>query len=59
MERFDLLREIGSLFIVKPESMRSVVEDGVLSRVEFRLLKPYLQMRWDWSKISKFIEDKS
>ncbi len=55
-ERFDLLREIGSLFIVKPENLRTMIQEGNLGKIELKLLKPYLQMRWDWSRISK-LED--
>jgi hypothetical protein len=59
IEKFEILREIGSLFVVKPESISSVLEGGILSQVEFKNLKPYLQMRMDWARISKFLEDKS
>lgn len=59
IEKFEILREIGSLFIVKPESINSVLEGGILSNVEFKHLRPYLQMRLDWARISKFLEDKS
>jgi hypothetical protein len=58
IEKFEILREIGSLFIVKPENINSVLEDGILSKMDFRYLKPYLQMRLDWTRISKLLEDR-
>lgn len=51
--KFDLLREIGSLFIVKPENLKSIVQEGYLSRIDVSTLHPYLMMRSDWSKLAR------
>ena len=56
-ERFDMLREIGTLFIVKPENLKSIIQDGALSRVEITFLRPYLMMRSDWNKLSRMERD--
>jgi hypothetical protein len=52
-EKFDLLREIGALFIVKPENLKTAVQEGYLSRIEVQTLHPYLMMRCDWSKLAR------
>ena len=48
-----MLREIGSLFIVKPENLKSVIQDGFLARLDISMLRPYLMMRADWTKLSR------
>ncbi|KAJ3109202.1 Exocyst complex component 5 [Phlyctochytrium planicorne] len=53
-DRFEMLREIGNLFIVKPENLQTVVSDGYLSRIELGLLLPFLMTRSDWGRIQKF-----
>ncbi|KAJ3045432.1 Exocyst complex component 5 [Rhizophlyctis rosea] len=52
-ECFDMLRELGNLFIVKPETLKTVVTEGHLSRIEPALLLPYLQMRIDWPSLTR------
>ncbi|KAI8919589.1 exocyst complex component Sec10-domain-containing protein [Entophlyctis helioformis] len=52
-ERFDMLKELGNLFIVKPENLKSVINEGYLGRIEANLLHPYLSLRADWSKLAK------
>ncbi|KAJ3131370.1 Exocyst complex component 5, partial [Irineochytrium annulatum] len=50
-ERFEMLREIGNLFIVKPENLKTVLSEGYLARIEINLLQPFLMTRTDWAKI--------
>ncbi|KAF9896345.1 Exocyst complex component 5 [Lobosporangium transversale] len=57
-ERFEMLRQLGNVFLVKPEILPSVLSEGYLAKVDFRSLYPYLQMRVDFktSKIDKLFE---
>ncbi|KAI8846204.1 exocyst complex component Sec10-like protein [Chytridium lagenaria] len=53
-ERFEMLRELGNLFIVKPENLHTVLSEGYLARIELQLLQPFLMTRTDWSRIQKY-----
>ncbi|KAF8939975.1 exocyst complex component Sec10-like protein [Dissophora ornata] len=57
-ERFEMLRQLGNVFLVKPEILPSVLGEGYLAKVDFKSLYPYLQMRVDFktSKIDKLFE---
>ncbi|KAF9092029.1 Exocyst complex component 5 [Mortierella sp. AD031] len=57
-ERFEMLRQLGNVFLVKPEILPSVLNEGYLAKVDFKSLYPYLQMRVDFktSKIDKLFE---
>ncbi|PWW74402.1 exocyst complex component Sec10 [Tuber magnatum] len=48
-ESFELLVEIGNLFVVGPAAVKDRMRDGVLSRVRPHLLKPYLVRRDDFT----------
>ncbi|KAJ3152868.1 Exocyst complex component 5 [Geranomyces variabilis] len=56
-ERFDMLREIVTLFVVKPETLKTVINEGHLSRIELPLLRPFLSQRADWSKLAHLERD--
>lgn len=53
-----MLRQLGNVFLVKPEILPSVLNEGYLAKVDFKSLYPYLQMRVDFktSKIDKLFE---
>ena len=54
-QRFEILRELGLLFVTKPESLKTVLSEGkYLSRIELSLIYPYAQMREDWGGMGKF-----
>lgn len=57
-ERFEMLRQLGNVFLVKPEILPSVMNEGYLAKVDFKSLYPYLQNRVDFktSKIDKLFE---
>ncbi|KAF8977784.1 Exocyst complex component 5 [Entomortierella lignicola] len=57
-ERFEMLRQLGNVFLVKPEILPSVISEGYLAKVDSKSLYPYLQMRVDFktSKIDKLFE---
>ncbi|CAG8625343.1 11133_t:CDS:10, partial [Racocetra persica] len=47
-ERFEMLRQLGNLFIVKPEILKSVLNEGYLANVDIKYILPYLQARTDF-----------
>jgi hypothetical protein len=57
-ERFETLRQLGKVFLAKPEMLPSVLNEGSLAKADFKSLYPYLQMRVDFktSKIDKLFE---
>ena len=56
--RFEMLRQLGNLFIVRPEVLRSYMRDDVhLSKLDPTLLKPYLVQRSDYTlSLSKYLD---
>ncbi|KAL0631485.1 Exocyst complex component 5 [Maublancomyces gigas] len=48
-ESFELLHEIGNLFVVRPNAIKERMRDGVLTKVKPHLLKPYLMRRDDYT----------
>lgn len=56
-EQFGCLKELANLFIVKPENLKSVISQGFVARVDLRNIRPYLELRQDWKKLSKIEKD--
>lgn len=56
-ERFEFLRQLGNVFMVKPEILKSLFEEGYLAKIDQRSILPYLQMRADYksSKIESIL----
>jgi exocyst complex component 5 len=52
-ERFEFIRQLGSVFIVRPDAIKSYITDNYLGRIDPILLRPYLIQRSDWSNIEK------
>ncbi|GAA96373.1 uncharacterized protein L969DRAFT_91493 [Mixia osmundae IAM 14324] len=48
-DRFDMLRQLGNVFIVRPEILKSYLSEGHLARIEPNLLRAYLTQRSDYS----------
>jgi hypothetical protein len=48
---FELLHEIGNLFVVGPAALKDRMRDGVLARVKPNVLKPYLMKRDDYVSV--------
>ncbi|UZJ52417.1 hypothetical protein CBS101457_001737 [Exobasidium rhododendri] len=48
-DRFEMLRQLGNLFIVQPAVLKSYMRESHLSKIEERLLRPYLLRRADYS----------
>jgi hypothetical protein len=52
-DRFDMLRQLGNLFIVQPNVLKSYMAESHLGRVDIRYLRPYLAQRSDYSQFSR------
>ena len=49
---FNFLRELANVLMVKPENLRSVLQEGSLNLIDIRLFYPFIALRSDF-KISK------
>ncbi|KAJ3348216.1 Exocyst complex component 5 [Entophlyctis luteolus] len=52
-EKFEMIREVGNLFIVKPENLAQVINGSYLSQIDFALLTRFLMCRADWTRVQK------
>ena len=52
-KRFEMLRQLGNVFIVQPEILKHYLNESYLSRIENRLLKPFVMMRSDFGDYNK------
>ncbi len=52
-ERFEFLRQLGNVFLVRPETIKSYIGENHLGRIDIGLLKPYLALRSDWAQFEK------
>ncbi|KAF9247387.1 exocyst complex component Sec10-like protein [Melanogaster broomeanus] len=48
VERYEFIRQLGNVFLVRPEILRSYITENYLGRIDSSLLKPYLAQRSDW-----------
>ncbi|KAJ3518050.1 hypothetical protein NLJ89_g85 [Agrocybe chaxingu] len=56
-ERFEFIRQLGNVFLVRPEILRSYITENYLGRIDSSLLKPYLSLRSDWGQFEKGFND--
>jgi exocyst complex component 5 len=56
-ERFEFIRQLGNIFLVRPEILRSYITENYLGRIDSTLLKPYLAQRSDWGQFEKGFND--
>lgn len=49
IDRFGMLLEIGHIFMVRPENLRSILTEGYLSKIDTKLLYPYFALRSDFN----------
>lgn len=57
LERYEFIRQLGNVFLVRPEILRSYITENYLGRIDPSLLKPYLAQRSDWVQFeSRFNE---
>ena len=47
-DQFDMLMEIGRLFLVRPENLRSILQEGFLAAIDSKLLIPFIEQRNDF-----------
>ncbi|KAF8515003.1 exocyst complex protein [Gautieria morchelliformis] len=55
-ERFEFIRQLGNVFLIQPDILRSYITENYLGRIEPTLLRPYLAQRADWGKEEKALE---
>lgn len=56
-ERFEFIRQLGNIFLVRPEILTSYITENYLGRIDSSLLKPYLTLRSDWGQFEKGFND--
>ncbi|EJF62829.1 exocyst complex component Sec10 [Dichomitus squalens] len=56
-ERFEFIRQLGNVFLVKPDILKSYITEGYLGRIDANLLRPYLAQRADWGQAEKGFND--
>ena len=57
-ERFEFIRQLGNVFLIQPEILKSYITEGYLGRIDASLLRPYLCQRTDWAQFgTKFYEE--
>jgi hypothetical protein len=56
-ERFEFIRQLGNVFLVRPEILSSYVTENYLGRIDTTLLKPYLAQRSDWGQFETGFND--
>lgn len=56
-ERFEFLRQLGNVFLVRPEILKSYIMENYLGRIDASLLRPYLAQRSDWGQFEKGFND--
>lgn len=56
-ERFEFIRQLGNIFLVQPEILKSYITENYLGRIEPILLRPYLAQRSDWGHVEKGFSD--
>jgi len=52
-ERFEFIRQLGNVFLVRPEILKSYITENYLGRIDASLLKPYIALRSDWGTFEK------
>ncbi|KAF9779455.1 exocyst complex component Sec10 [Thelephora terrestris] len=57
-ERFEFIRQLGNVFLIQPEILKSYITEGYLGRIDASLLRPYLCQRTDWAQFgNRFYEE--
>lgn len=52
-ERFEMLRQLGKLFEVQVDVLRSFLDAEHLNRIDRRLLRPYIMLRSDYGDVPR------
>ncbi|KAF5333682.1 hypothetical protein D9611_002557 [Ephemerocybe angulata] len=56
-ERFEFIRQLGQIFLIQPEILKSFITENYLGRIDSSLLKPYIALRSDWGQFEKGFND--
>jgi len=56
-ERFEFIRQLGNVFLIQPEILKSYITEGYLGRIDSSLLRPYLAQRSDWGQFGERFEN--
>lgn len=59
VERYEFIRQLGNVFLVRPEILRSYITENYLGRIDSSLLKPYLAQRSDWVQFENRFNESS
>ncbi|KAF8514881.1 exocyst complex component Sec10 [Hysterangium stoloniferum] len=55
-ERFEFIRQLGNVFLIQPDILRTYITENYLGKIEPALLRPYLAQRAEWNKEEKMFE---
>ncbi|KAG8883446.1 Exocyst complex component 5 [Tulasnella sp. 331] len=55
-ERFEFIRQLGNIFLVRPDILKSYITEDELGRIDTKLLRPYLAQRSDWPQFGPAFE---
>ncbi|EJD01579.1 exocyst complex protein [Fomitiporia mediterranea MF3/22] len=58
-ERFEFICQLGKIFLIEPEILKSYITESALSRIDLHLLRPYLAQRSDWQTFEKGFDGQS
>jgi len=56
-ERFEFIRQLGNVFLIQPDILKSYITEGYLGRIDSSLLRPYLAQRSDWVQFGDRFND--
>jgi len=59
LERYEFIRQLGNVFLVRPEILRSYITENYLGRIDSSLLIPYLAQRSDWVQFENRFNESS
>lgn len=51
------MRQLGQIFLLTPEALKSYITEDYLGRIDANLLKPYLAQRSDWGQSERILYD--
>ncbi|KAL5507953.1 SEC10 [Sanghuangporus vaninii] len=58
-ERFEFICQLGKIFLIEPEILKSYITESALARIDLNLLRPYLMQRSDWQTFEKGFDGQS
>jgi len=56
-ERFEFIRQLGQIFLIQPEILKTFITENYLGRIDATLLKPYITLRSDYGQFEKGFND--